>query len=77
MKRKINQSRSRAARQVRNHAAVPITLTNFPGRVIWRGSVAELHAAPLRCGIPEPLTMAPTSNDPCVIAQCAIRASRQ
>ena len=69
MKLKVNQRRSRAARQVANHGDREIVLTNFPGRKIWSGTVAQLHAAPLVCGIPEPLLMSPTPQDPTVVVQ--------
>jgi hypothetical protein len=75
MRLKRNQAASRAARQVRNWGGTPVTLTNFPGRVIWTGTLAELYAAPVVCGMPEPLLMSPTSKDPAVIGQRAIRNS--
>ncbi len=73
MKAKRNQSSSRRERQLRNWGAAPIVLTNFPGREIWRGTLADLFAAPVVCGMPEPLLMSPTSTDPVAVGQEAIR----
>ncbi len=73
MRRKLNQRRTRAARQVANHGGEIVVLTNFPGREIWRGTVADLHAAPIVCGMPEPLLGAPTSTDPAVVVQGVLR----
>ncbi len=73
MKRKLSQRRTRAARQVANHGGTAVVLTNFPGREIWRGTVADLHAAPVVCGMPEPLLSSSTSNDPTVVVQGILR----
>ena len=69
MKKKLSQRLKRAQRQVANHGGRVFVLTNFPGREYWRGTVAQLHAAPLVCGMPEPLLMSPTSKDPTVVVQ--------
>lgn len=82
MRRKLSQQLTRRQRQLANHGDVSVAIRSFPGRVYWRGTVADLHSAPKlhlngpdNPGFPEPLLLAPTTCDAVAAAEYAIAAS--